>query len=126
MRTRPDQPRPNRVRVRIYRNPRCERCRKIARWHRKLDWLGRFESSTGLPPDGVPLRLGQIYVEDVAHGRRVRGAAAFALLARHLPLYAWMLPLLRIPALRRRVAAEMDAPGVEDCQAPTQPENCRR
>lgn len=112
-----------RTRVRIYRHPHCERCARIARFHHRLDWLGRLESSTTRPPNGVKLRKGQIYIEDTARGQQVRGADAFALLARQIPLYWWMLPLLWIPAVRRWVAAEMDAPGAEDCHAPAGAEN---
>ncbi len=33
--------------VRLYRHPHCARCARFARWHRRLDWLNRFEDSTG-------------------------------------------------------------------------------
>ncbi len=110
-------------RIRIYRNPHCERCARIARFNAAVDWLGRFDASTEVPPNGQPLRKGQIYVEDLATHRQVRGDDAFALLCRQIPVY-WPLLVLRwIPPLRRHFAAEMDALGVEDCHAPAGAEN---
>jgi hypothetical protein len=92
------------VTVRLYRHPRCAR---FAWCHRALDWLRRFEDSTGTSPVG-PLRPGEVVVQDLRRGMTLRGAAAFALLCRQIPAYWPLLPLLRIPALRRRIEREFD------------------
>jgi hypothetical protein len=102
-------------RIRIYRNPRCERCARFAKLNTALDWLDRFEPSTATPPNGQRLRKGQIYIEDLRSHRQVRGDEAAALLCRQIPAYWPLLLLGWIPAVRRSLAAEMDAPGEEDC-----------
>jgi len=91
--------------VRLYRHPCCARCARFARWHRRLDWLHRFEDSTGTSPVG-PLRLSEVAVQDLRHDTTLRGAAGFTLLCRQIPAHWPLLPLLRIPALRRRVERE--------------------
>lgn len=91
--------------VRLYRHPHCARCARFARRHRRLDWLHRFEDSTGVSPVG-PMRLGEVVVQDLRRGRTLRGAAGFTLLCRQIPAYWPLLPLLRVPALRRRVERE--------------------
>jgi hypothetical protein len=55
-----------------------------------------------------PLRPGEVVVQDLRRGMTLRGAAAFALLCRQIPAYWPLLPLLRIPALRRRIEREFD------------------
>ena len=91
--------------IRLYRHPGCAKCARYARWHRRLDWLGRFEDSTGVSPVG-PLRMGEVVVQDLRSGETLRGTAGFALLCRKIPAYWALLPLLWIPALRRRVDRE--------------------
>lgn len=91
--------------IRLYRHPDCAKCARYARWHRRLDWLDRFEDSTGASPVG-PLRLGEVVVQDLRSGTTLRGAAGFALLCRQIPAYWPLLPLLSNPALRRRVERE--------------------
>ena len=54
---------------------------------------------------------------DLVGGGRVRGAAAFALICRQVPLYWPMLALLWIPAVRRRVDREIDPDVAGDCAA---------
>jgi hypothetical protein len=93
--------------IRLYRHPDCAKCARYARLHRRLDWLGRFEDSTGVPPVG-PLRFGEVVVQDLRHGTIRHGAAGFALLCRQIPAYWPLLPLLRIPVLRRRVEREFN------------------
>jgi hypothetical protein len=88
--------------VRLYRHPDCARCAGIARLHRRFDWLHRFEDSTAVSPVGA-LRMGQIVVQDLRRGVTLRGAEGFTLLCRQIPAYWPMLPLLRIPAVRRYV-----------------------
>ncbi|HYE58428.1 MAG TPA: hypothetical protein VD948_07965 [Rhodothermales bacterium] len=92
--------------IRIYRHPECARCARIARLHQALDWLGRIETSTATPPSG-PLRKGEVVVEDLATGQIRRGAEAFALITRQVPLYAPLRLLLHMPAFRRYVELDM-------------------
>jgi hypothetical protein len=91
--------------IRLYRHPDCAKCARFARLHRRLDWLGRFEDATGVSPVG-PLRMGEVVVQDLRSGETLRGAAGFTLLCRQIPAYWLLLPLLRIPAVRRRVERE--------------------
>ncbi|RAN82062.1 hypothetical protein B5P43_10305 [Bacillus sp. SRB_336] len=76
--------------------------------------MHRFEDSTGLSPVG-PLRLGEVVVQDLRHGTTLRGAAGFALACRQIPAYWPLLPLLRIPALRRRVEREFSGCSGASC-----------
>lgn len=87
--------------IRRYRHPDCARCARLAGWHRRLDWLGRFEDSTGVSPVG-PLRRGQVVLQDLRSGQTLHGADASALLCRQIPAY-W--PLLS--AVRRAVEREL-------------------
>lgn len=103
-------------RVLIYRHPDCERCARIARLHRLFDWLGRISTSTATPPGG-PLVPGRIVVIDLVRHVRVRGVDAVALICRHVLPYWPMLVLLRIPAVRRKVAHDIDPDLAEDCAA---------
>lgn len=91
--------------IRLYRHPDCAKCARYARLHHRLDWLGRFEDATGVSPVG-PLRLGEVAVQDLRSGETLRGASGFALLCRQIPAYWPLLPLLRIPRLRRRIERE--------------------
>ncbi|KAA0070777.1 hypothetical protein [Rhodanobacter sp. T12-5] len=93
--------------IRLFRHPDCAKCARYARWHRRLDWLGRFEDATGVSPVG-PLRPGEVVVQDLHHDTTLRGAAGFTLLCRQIPAYWLLLPLLRIPAVRRRVEREFN------------------
>lgn len=102
-------------RVLIYRHPNCERCARIARVHHACDWFGRIVTSTEAPPDGRPLVPGRIVVIDLVRKVRVRGADAFAFICRQVPLYWPAFLLLWIPAVRRRVAREIDPDATEDC-----------
>ena len=103
--------------IRLYRNPHCEKCARIARMHRRLDWLRRFEDSTGISPLG-PMRMGQIVVQDLRRGVTLRGAEGFALLCRQIPAYWPLLPLLRVPALRRFIERETGGCGDGGCALP--------
>ena len=91
--------------IRLYRHADCAKCAGYARLHHRLDWLNRFEDSTGMSSVG-PLRLGEVVVQDLRSGTTLRGAAGFTLLCRQIPAYWPLLPLLRIPAVRRRVERE--------------------
>jgi hypothetical protein len=100
--------------IRLYRHADCAKCARYARLHRRLDWLGRFEDSTGVSPVG-PLQPGEVVVQDLRSGETCRGAAGFTLLCRQIPAYWPLLPLLRIPAVRRRVEHEFNGCAGNGC-----------
>src|SRR5690242_21562451 len=100
--------------VRLYRHPQCAKCARIARLHRRLDWLRRFEDSTETSPLG-PLRMGQIVVRDLRSGLTLGCAAGFALLSRQIPAYWPLLTLLHIPAFRRCIEQETGGCGGGGC-----------
>ena len=60
------------AKIRIYRNPQCKRCARIARFHKYFDWANRIELSVSEPKSG-PLALGEIAVEDLATGTMLLG-----------------------------------------------------
>ena len=86
--------------IRLYYNAECPGCARIARFDQRLDWCHRLEISTHYPGP-VPLRLGEIAVQDLRTGEMTKGAAAFRQLCRHLPLYKALIPLLAFPFVRR-------------------------
>lgn len=98
--------------IRVYCHPGCARCARHSRWHRRLDWLDRVETSTATPHGHDPLRVGEVVVEDLRDFTLHEGVDAFALLAREVPLYRPLLALLRFPALR--AAVERDMRGARD------------
>jgi hypothetical protein len=104
--------------VRIHRHPDCPRCARIARMHHRFDWLDRVEDTTAPPRSGV-LRVGQIVVEDLRTGRLHGGAEAVEAIFRQIPLYWLILPLLKIPALRRRATDDANAQGRNACSPDT-------
>jgi len=104
--------------VRVYRNPDCARCAGYARWHERLDWLDRVETSTQMPPGRAPLQLGEVIVGDLRDGSLHEGADGFALLARQVPAYWPLLPLLPIARVRRRIEREMRGACDETCGLP--------
>jgi hypothetical protein len=101
--------------VRVYRNPHCPRCARYAAWHERLDWLDRVETSTATPRTGA-LSMGEVVVEDLRDQTISRGAEGFALLARQVPLYWPLLPLLHVPAIRRRVDREFAGSCHDTCR----------
>jgi hypothetical protein len=104
-------------RITIYHHPDCDRCRRIARAHRAFDWLGRVRTSTDVPPTG-PLRLGEIAVEDVRTGETIRGVDAVRTIARNIPAYLPLLPLLRVPPIARWVDREVRGCSDGSCSVP--------
>src|SRR3546814_18228707 len=88
--------------VRVHRNPGCARCARYARMHQRLDWLGRVEDSVQSPFER-PMRMGEVVVRDLRDGRLHAGADGIALLARQVPPYWAMLPLMPIPAVLRAI-----------------------
>ena len=93
-------------RIRIYRNPDCPKCARYARLHERLDWFGRVEVSTAVPPTG-PLAMGEVVVQEIGSGRMAQGAEAAKRIAAEIPLYAPFRLLLKIPALARAADREM-------------------
>lgn len=89
--------------VRVHRNPDCPTCASHARWHERLDWPGRVETSTQTPPGHAPLHCGEVIVGDQRDGRRHESGDGFALQARRVPTCWPMLALRPIPAVRQRV-----------------------
>lgn len=104
--------------IRVYRNPRCPKCARYAAWHERLDWLDRVETSTAIPRTGA-LAMGEVVVEDLRDGTILRGAASMARLARQVPLYWLLLPLLHIPAIRARVDREARGACDDACEIPS-------
>jgi hypothetical protein len=103
-------------RIRIYRNPDCARCARYARLHERLDWFGRVENSTAVPPTG-PLAMGEVVVQEVASGRVLQGLEAARRITREIPAYAPFRLLLRIPALAEAADKEMRGCG-GSCELP--------
>jgi hypothetical protein len=60
-------------------------------------------------PRTGPLRVGQIVVEDLRTGEILSGARAVEAIFRQVPAYWPVLPLLKIPFIRRKAAADADA-----------------
>jgi predicted DCC family thiol-disulfide oxidoreductase YuxK len=103
--------------VRIHRHPDCPRCARIVRMHHRLDWLGRIEDTTAPARSGA-LRMGEIVVEDLRTGRLLHGADAVEAILRAVPLYWPLLPLLAIPAVRRRADADARGEAACACEVP--------
>ena len=105
-------------RIRIHRNPGCAKCARYACLHERLDWFGRVENSTAVPPTG-PLAMGEVVVQDLRSGRVLQGVTAARRIAAEIPLYAPFRLLLRIPAIAR--AADREMSGCNDgsaCELP--------
>ena len=94
--------------VRLYRHPGCPRCARYAASHHRLDWLDRFEDSTE-PPASGPVRKGKIAIQDLRNGAYFHDASGFAFLFSQIPAYWPLLPLLWLPAVRRRMEQELDS-----------------
>lgn len=94
-------------RIVIHRHPHCERCARIARMHKRLDWLGRIRVTTADPPGHAPVRKGEIIVQDLKTGGLLEGVDAVRKIFGQVPLYLPLLPLLWIPALARRADADI-------------------
>lgn len=106
--------------IRLFRNPNCAKCARIARLHEKFDWRDRLEVSTETPRTG-PLRMGEIVIEDLAAGTISHGAEAFNLLCRHIPLYAPFRLLVGIPVFRRYIDREMSGCADSACDPASRP-----
>ena len=105
--------------VRVYRNPDCRKCATWARWHARLDWFDRVETSTDTPQGHAPLRIGEVVVEDLRDWTLHDGAEALALLAREVPAYRPLLALLSIRFIRRAADRGMRGTGDASCGLPT-------
>ncbi|HKK72006.1 MAG TPA: hypothetical protein VKA86_12360 [Candidatus Krumholzibacteria bacterium] len=86
--------------IKLFYNGSCGDCDRMARRTRRLDWLGRIELSTDLPPCG-PLDGGEIAVVHTASGRVHTGIEATREVCMHVPLYVPYGLLLHIPLVRR-------------------------
>jgi len=105
--------------VRVHRNPECPKCGAYARWHCRLDWLDRVETSTATPQGHAALRVGEVIVEDLRAFTLHEGADAFAVLARQVPAYWPLLALLPIAPVRRAVEREMRGACDASCELPS-------
>jgi hypothetical protein len=103
--------------IRLYRNPGCAKCARLARIHHGLDWLNRFEDTTEVPPTGA-LSLGEIAVQDLASGKTLKGLECFRLLCKHVPAYWPGLLLLHFQPFRRYVEREVGGCGEASCELP--------
>jgi len=103
--------------IRLYRHPDCAYCAKISNLHRRFDWLGRVELSADVPPTG-PLRMGEIAVENLQTHEVLKGGFALRLLARQIPLYLGLLPLLYLPPVLRAMDARLSGCDGEACALP--------
>jgi len=103
--------------IRLYRNPDCAKCARLARMHHRLDWLNRFEDTTEVPTTG-PLSLGEIAVQDLRSGETLKGVECFRLLSKHIPAYWFNLLLLYLPPFRRYVEREVSGCGGASCELP--------
>jgi hypothetical protein len=92
-------------RITLYRNKDCIKCARISRVHHFFDWFRRVDSSTKTPRIG-PLRAGEIAVEDQKSGEITQGVDAVRVIARLIPAYWVLLPLLYVPFVARRVDRE--------------------
>jgi hypothetical protein len=105
--------------IRVHRNPDCPKCARYARWHLRLDWLDRVETSTATPQGHAPLRIGEVIVEDRRDFTLHESAAAFALLAHAVPACWPLLALLPIASVRRAVEREMRGACDQSCGLPS-------
>jgi hypothetical protein len=104
-------------RITIHHHPDCTRCRRIARTHKVLDWLGRVWISTDIPATG-PLVPGEIAVEDARTGETLQGVEAVRLIFRQIPAYWPLRLLLLIPWVARKVDADVRGCGGGRCALP--------
>lgn len=98
--------------IRLYRNPNCEKCAKLANFHKFFDWFGRYEDSIVTPASG-PLTPGEIVVEDLRTGEIKKGIDCLRLLMRQIPAYWLGLPFTFVPPIRNKMEADI-SPCVDD------------
>ena len=87
-------------RIRLHYHGSCGDCVRLARRTRRLDWFGRIDFSTDVPPCG-PLGAGEIAVVDTASGRVHTGMEATRAVCMRVPLYVPYGLLLHVPFVRR-------------------------
>jgi len=104
--------------IRVYRNANCAKCARFAGILPFIDWFGRVDASTEAPNTG-PLRLGEVVVEELASGRILGGANGIELISRHIPAYAPLRLLLRVPAFRSYVEQEVSGRDGDACVVKT-------
>ncbi len=86
--------------IKLFYNGSCGDCARLARRTRRLDWFGRIELSTDVPPCG-PLDVGEIAVAHTASGRVYTGIDATREVCMQVPVYAPYGLLLHLPLARR-------------------------
>lgn len=97
--------------IRLFHNPACPDCVRLAKLTRRLDWLGRVEVSTDIPLSG-PLELGEIAVQDLRSGQIFLGVEATKAVCWQIPVYFFYGVLLQVPFIARRAARKK--PGCND------------
>lgn len=110
-------------RITLHRHKDCVLCAKMARMHQFFDWLGRLECTTAEAPSG-PLRMGEIEVVDHRSGVAIKGIEAVRTVARQIPAYWPLLPLLYLPPVARKIDGVVRGCDGESCGVPTAAE-CR-
>ncbi|MEQ1828765.1 MAG: hypothetical protein ABL921_22570 [Pirellula sp.] len=93
-------------RIRLYRNPTCKKCERIAHVHRLFDWLNRLEDSTEESPLG-PLKPFEIAVQDLATAITYKGADAVKLIFKNIPAYWPCLVLFHFSFFRNIVERQV-------------------
>jgi len=88
--------------------------------HRFLDWLDHVDASTETPRTG-PLRLGEVVVEELGTGRIHRGIEGMELIWRHIPAYAPLRLLAKLPAFRRYIDHEVRGCDGDACGIASKP-----
>ena len=104
-------------RITVFHHKDCRRCRRIARVHRFFDWLNRVEISTETPAIG-PLVPGQIAVLDHKTGETLQGVDAVRAIYRNIPAYIPFFPLLRVPAIARKIDRDVRGCADGSCAVP--------
>lgn len=92
--------------ITLYHHKDCVRCARMARVHRFFDWFKRVRISTSEPRTG-PLVPGEIAVEVAETGEIVQGVEAVRSVARNIPAYAPLRPLLWVPPIARWIDREV-------------------
>jgi len=92
----------NTAKVQVWFDSQCPLCIKEIAFMRRLDWLKRVDFVDIYTAQHCPLERSELLARfhaREASGPIVHGAAAFALLWRHLPLLMLLGHLARIPVL---------------------------
>ena len=88
--------------IKLFYSASCEDCTKLAKQTKKLDWFGKVELSTEVPPSG-PLNLGNIAVYHYRSNRVYTGVYATRKVCMYVPAYFIYGLILYFPPIRRFV-----------------------